>query len=427
MSTQPRPRAAVVVTGTEVLTGRVADANGGWLAERLRGHGVEIGTVVVVGDRAEDLRDALAWLTPRHALVVTTGGLGPTADDLTAAVVAEHQGRPLLLDAALRERVRARVEAVAARRGWPVDTPASLAGIAKQAHVPQGATVLEPVGTAPGLVVPPTRDGHAPVLVLPGPPSELRQMWPAAETSPVVAGVLAAGAGLEQRHLRLFGTPESDLAAALRDLGPALDPLELTTCIDDVGELEVVGRFAPEDAEVWQALADALAARFADTLFSPDGRSLDLLLAEALREAGATVATAESCTAGMLASRLADLPGSSDYLTGGLVVYANEVKRDQAGVPQAMLDEHGAVSAPVARALADGVRTRLGTTWGVGITGVAGPGGGTAAKPVGLVHVCLTSADVVLADELHLNGDRGRVRRRTVEAVMHRLLAQLRG
>ncbi|TIC86409.1 nicotinamide-nucleotide amidohydrolase family protein [Nocardioides sp. GY 10127] len=431
MSSPARPRAAVVVTGTEVLTGRVKDANGGWLADRFREAGVEIGTVVVVGDRPEDLHAALSWLTPTHALVVTTGGLGPTADDLTAEVVGAHQGRPLEPDEGLRTRVQARIDAVTARNGWSLDPAAAAEGARKQSLVPRGATVIEPVGTAPGLVVPPARGTGAPVLVLPGPPGELQGMWPLAVLDPHVAAVLDAGVPLVQERLRLWGTLESDLAALLRRLedapGSRLSAVELTTCIDDVGELEVVGRFSPDDADAWHALVDAVADEFGATLFSPDGRSLDALLAEALRSAGATVATAESCTAGMLASRLADLPGSSDYLQGGFVVYANEVKRDQVGVPEEVLAEHGAVSAEVARALADGARTRLGTTWGVGITGVAGPGGGTPEKPVGLVHVCLTSEDVVLAEALHLRGPRERVRRRTVVTVMHRLLAQLRG
>ncbi|MBS46094.1 MAG: competence/damage-inducible protein A [Nocardioides sp.] len=424
-----RARVGMVVTGTEVLTGRVRDANGPWVADTLRALGVEIGAVVVVGDRPDDLRSALAWLSAEHDLVLTSGGLGPTADDLTAAVVAEHQGRPTRLDEDLAQRVQAVFNRFAVARGWRLDPEATRAGVLKQATVPDGATVLAPVGTAPGLVVP-VAEGRTgpPVVVLPGPPSELRGMWDDALTAAPVRAVLDRARPLRQETVRLFGTPESELAASLRRHETAygsLDDagLEVTTCLTEEGELEIVTRFSPDDAAAYDDLLATVRADFADTLFAEDATTLDQRVADALRAAGATVATAESCTAGMLASRLADLPGSSDYLVGGFVVYANDVKRDQVGVPQEVLDEHGAVSPEVARLLADGARTRLGTTYGVGITGVAGPGGGSAEKPVGLVHVCVTTDDGrVVAEELRLAGTRTRIRRRTVVAVLHHLL-----
>ena len=184
-------RAGIVVTGTEVLTGRVADRNGPWLAEQLRAVGVDVGRIVVVGDRPDDVAAALRHLLADHDLVLTSGGLGPTADDLTAEVVADVQGRPVVRDPALEERIGAIVEGLMRRRGWRGDPEAMAAGVRKQARVPQGATVLEPVGTAPGLVVPPAdgRPGPA-VVVLPGPPSELRAMWPAALAAPPVTAVL---------------------------------------------------------------------------------------------------------------------------------------------------------------------------------------------------------------------------------------------
>ena len=373
-------RAGVVVTGTEVLTGRVADANGPWLAEQLRELGVDIGRIVVVGDRPDDLRAALGFLAADHDLVITSGGLGPTADDLTAEVVAEFQGREPRFEPALEAQIAEIVTALIAARGWRPDPEATAAATRKQAFVPVGAHVLAPTGTAPGLVVPPAegRDGP-PVLVLPGPPSELQEMWPDAVADPLVQAVIAGAPELRQSTLRLWGTPESELAATLRDHDDELAGLEITTCLRD-GELEIVARHSPDASAAYDALVRAVRADFADTLFSDDGRTVDELVADRCLASGTTIATAESCTAGLLAGRLADRPGSSAYLLGGIVAYANEVKRDQLGVPQELLDTVGAVSAEVAQAMADGARARLGATVGVGITGVAGPGGGYAGQ-----------------------------------------------
>ena len=420
-----RPRAGVVVTGTEVLTGRVADANGPWLAEQLRELGADIGTVVVVGDRPEDLRRALAYLAADHALVITSGGLGPTADDLTAAVVADFQGREPQLDEDLERSIAEIVERLSRGRGWRRDPEATAAATRKQAFVPRGAHVLAPVGTAPGLVVPVAegRDGP-PVLVLPGPPLELQGMWADAVADPLVWAALAGAGELRQSTLRLFGTPESELAASLRHHEDVLAGLEITTCLTGGGELEIVSRYSPDHAASYDALVSAVRSDFADTLFSADGRTLDEIVADELLAAGATLATAESCTAGLLAGRLADRPGSSAYLLGGFVTYADEVKHDQLGVPRELLAAQGAVSAEVARAMAEGARARLGTTIGVGITGVAGPGGGSEQKPVGLVHVCVDSPWETLPLELRLGGSRSRVRQRSVAEAMH-LLRQL--
>ncbi len=415
-------RAGIVVTGTEVLTGRVTDRNGPWLAERLRRHGVDVGHVVVVGDRPEDLRSAIVMLRDTNDLVITTGGLGPTADDLTAEVVGQALGRPLRLVPELEARIAEIVERLSAGKGWRRDPQATAAGVRKQALVPEGATVLEPVGTAPGLVVPPL-EGVAgpPVVVLPGPPPELQGMWDDALADPSVQAALADRAPLEQATVRLWGTPESELAAVLRRHEGVVDlgGLEVTTCLSE-GELEVVTRYSPAEQPTYDGLVAALRADFADTLFSADGRTVDEVVAHGLRERGWTIGTAESCTAGLLAGRLADLPGSSAYLEGGLVTYSNTAKQTQLDVGADLLERHGAVSAEVARAMADGVRARLGTDVGVGITGVAGPDGGTPDKPVGLVHLCVTSgAGGVLEARLSLGGDRAAVRSRSVVAALH--------
>ncbi|MCV2491203.1 competence/damage-inducible protein A [Geodermatophilus sp. YIM 151500] len=417
-------RAGIVVTGTEVLTGRVADRNGPWLAEELRLRGVDVGHVVVVGDRPDDLRAALAFLTGAGLdLVVTTGGLGPTADDLTAELVGDFQGRPSAVDPALEERIGAIVERLMARRGWRADPVATAAGVRKQARVPIGATVLEPVGTAPGLVVPPV-EGRAgpPVLVLPGPPAELRGMWPAALATDVVARVLAGGAELRQETVRLWGTLESQLAAVLREHDAELAGLEITTCLRD-GELEIVTRFPAERQRAYDGLAALLRGSFGDTLFSA-GPTVDDLVAGALAERGLTVATAESCTGGLLAARLTERAGSSAYVLGGAVVYADSAKEQVVGVGADLLVAHGAVSAEVAVALAEGARDRFGADLGVGITGIAGPGGGSPAKPVGTVHLCAAGPDGRQSRAVVLPGSRTTVRDRSVTLALH-LLRQL--
>jgi competence/damage-inducible protein CinA-like protein len=420
-------RAGIVVTGTEVLTGRVADRNGPWLAEQLRVLGVDVGHVVVVGDRPEDLRGALAFLGGTGVdLVITTGGLGPTADDLTAEVVGAFQGRPSTLDPALEERIGAIVAGLMARRGWHADPEATAAGVRKQALVPDGATVLEPVGTAPGLVVPPAegRDGP-PVLVLPGPPAELRGMWPAALAAAPTQRAIAGRTELRQETVRLWRTLESQLAATLRDAEAELAGLEITTCLGD-GELEVVTRFPPEAQPAYDRLRALLAERHGDTLFST-GPTLDDLVAGGFADRRLTVATAESCTGGLLAARLTARPGSSAWVLGGVTAYANSAKEELVGVPAEMLAEHGAVSPQVAQALAEGARARLGADVGVGITGVAGPGGGTPDKPVGTVHICVVGPDGEEARSLLLPGSRTVVRERSVTVAMHLLRALLTG
>jgi nicotinamide-nucleotide amidase len=411
-------RAGIVVTGTEVLTGRVSDRNGPWLAEQLRLAGVDVGQVIVVGDRPDDLQAALAFLAGSGTdLIITSGGLGPTADDLTAEVVASVQGRPAQLDAELEQRIAAIIERLSAGRGWRLDPAATAAGTRKQAMVPVGADVLEPVGTAPGLVVP-VADGRTgpPVVVLPGPPGELQPMWPAALRTATVQAALAGRAELRQRTLRLWGTPESELAATLRELDQA--GLEITTCLRD-GELEIVTRYGADAQPAYDRLAAAITAAHGDTLFSPDGRTIDDLVADALLERGWTIGTAESCTAGLLAGRLTDRAGSSAYVLGGLVVYSNEAKHQLAGVPRELIERVGAVSSEVAIALAAGARERLGTDLGVGITGIAGPGGGSPDKPVGTVHFCVSTADDQLERRVQVPGDRAAVRARSVTIALH--------
>ena len=420
-------RAGVVVTGTEVLTGRVADRNGPWLAERLRGLGVDVGRIVVVGDRPDDLVAALHHLMADHDLVVTSGGLGPTADDLTARVVGDVQGRPSRLDEATYAAVREVVEALRRRRGWDVDPEALDAGTRKQAMVPEGAHVLAPVGTAPGLVVPPA-DGRTgpPVVVLPGPPSELQAMWPAAVQAPAVQAVLAGAGTLLEDTIRLYGTLEADLAQSLRRVEDRIGALEVSTCLRG-GELEIVTRYPPAAAAELEVLRGAVLADFPRTVFSTDGRTVDELVADALVDRGWTLAAAESCTGGLLGGRLTARPGSSAYVLGSVAAYGNEAKTALLGVPADLLAEHGAVSPQVADALADGARTAFGADVGIGVTGVAGPDGGTPDKPVGTVHVAVAGPAGRRARTLRLPAGRELVRTVSVTVALHEVRLLLAG
>jgi nicotinamide-nucleotide amidase len=412
-------RAGIVVTGTEVLTGRVSDRNGPWLSERLRELGVDHAFTLVVGDRREDMDEALRFLAARGVdLVLTSGGLGPTADDLTAEVVGVFAGRRMVLDDALEERIAEILRPLMSR--WPdLDPDAIRASNRKQAIVPEGATVLDPVGTAPGLVVP--VDGGPTIVVLPGPPRELHAMWPAAIATEAFRAAVSGAVELRQETLRLYGIPESEIAETLRLAEDAhgLDGLEITTCLRR-GEIEVVTRFSPQAAATYGRFVETVRERHARTLFSEDGRTVDEQVADALRARGWTIATAESCTGGLLAARLTDLAGSSDYVEGGLVVYANEAKVALAGVDPALIERYGAVSVEVAEALADGARERVGADVGVGITGVAGPGGGTEAKPVGLVCFSVAGpAGARLTRSMNLPGGRVDIRERSTTVAMH--------
>jgi nicotinamide-nucleotide amidase len=428
-------RAGIVVTGTEVLTGRVADRNGPWLAERLEEAGVDLAHIVIVGDRREDLRAALQFMAAAGLdVVLTSGGLGPTADDLTTEVVAESQGRELVWDADLQARIE-EIVAPFQRRWRNVDPEAMRAGARKQATVPAGATVLPPIGTAPGLVVPPAPGRPSPtVVVLPGPPRELQPMWQAALAGGALREVFRGAHEYRRRTLRLFGIPESEIAETLREAGRAgvaLERLEITTCLKR-GEVEVVTRYEPGEEGAYDAFVELVRARHGDTLFSEDGMTVDEQVAGLLRGGdGAqarTIATAESCTGGLLAARLTDLPGASDYVRGGLVAYANDVKTALAGVSDELLARHGAVSPEVAQALAEGARIRLQADVGVGITGIAGPGGATPEKPVGLVCISVAGpGESVLTRELTLPGSRADVRERATTVALHLVRRALLG
>jgi len=416
-------RAGIVVTGTEVLGGRVVDRNGPWLADRLRELGVDLAQITIVGDRPADMLAALRWSESLGVeLIVTSGGLGPTADDMTAAVVAEFCGRRMVLDEALEGRIREILRPMSAR--WPnLDLEAIAQSNRKQALVPVDATVLEPIGTAPGLIVTPV-SGSPSVVVLPGPPGELQPMWTDAIRQPAFRRAIAGATDYTQTTLRLFGIPESEIAATLRNAsesGVDLGRIEITTCLRR-GEVEVVTRFEPDAADVYAEFERIVRDRHSDTLFSDDGSTVDQQVAGRLVDRGLTVGVAESCTGGLLAGRLTDLAGASAYVSGGLVAYSNDVKSRLAGVPADLIERCGAVSEEVAIALADGARASLRASVGVGVTGIAGPGGGTAEKPVGLVWLAVSADDGRrLTRRLSLGGGRAAIRDRSTTHALHLL------
>jgi nicotinamide-nucleotide amidase len=411
-------RAGIVVTGTEVLTGRIADRNGPWIADRLLELGVELAHITICGDRASDIEAQLRFLAGEGVdLIVTSGGLGPTADDMTVATVARFCGRELVLDAAMEAKIAAILKNLMARLGAG-DFEAVRAANRKQAMVPAGALVIDPVGTAPGVVVP----GIPTIVVLPGPPRELQPMWRTAAQTPAVQEAIAARTIYRQDTVRMFGLPESGLAETLRDAEQRLagfGDLEITTCLRR-GELEIVTRYEPNTAGVYGQLVELLRDRHGQHIFSEDGSQIDDLVARLL--AGRRIATAESCTGGLLAARLTDRPGSSAYLAGGLVAYSNDAKTELLGVDATLIQAHGAVSEPVAEAMAAGALRRFEADTAVAITGIAGPDGGTEDKPVGTV--CFT---VALADgesstrTLRLPGNRADIRERSTTVAMHLL------
>ncbi|ETW26521.1 competence/damage-inducible protein A [Mycobacterium gastri] len=417
-------RAGIVITGTEVLTGRVQDRNGPWIADRLLELGVELAHITICGDRPADIEAQLRFLADQGVdLIVTSGGLGPTADDMTVEVVARFCGRELVLDTEVENTIANILKKLMAHFN-PGDFEAVRAANRKQAMVPAGAQVLDPVGTAPGVVVP----GKPAVIVLPGPPRELQPMWRTAIQTSAAQEAIAGRTVYRQDTIRMFGLAESGLAETLRAAQmsiPGYDRLEITTCLRR-GEIEMVTRYEPPDADVYAQLTQLLRNKHGEQLYSEDGSPVDDVVAQLLT--GRRIATAESCTAGLLAARLTDHPGSSDYVAGGVVAYSNDAKTDLLGVDPALIQTHGAVSEPVAEAMAAGALQRFGADTAVAITGVAGPGGATADKPVGTV--CFT---VLLADgrtvthTLRLPGNRSDIRERSTTVAMHLLRRTLRG
>jgi len=407
-----RPRAAIVVTGSELVRGDRDDRNGPFLAAELVRLGLEPERITIVGDRPEDLEQAFRQGFAAD-LCLVSGGLGPTHDDRTIELVARVAGRVLTLDEALEREIEGVSRMIADRLGRPYGDFST--GVRKQATLPEGALSLGLAGTAPGVVL---EANGCVVVVLPGPPRELRRLWPhALETEPV-RRVLDRAPSRERIVLRFFGTPESAVAEALADAGGDGNGVEVTICAREF-EIHVDLVVDPGAEERAAVISGSLREQLARYLFSEDERTIGEIALDLCRARGLTLATAESCTGGMVAARLTSVPGSSDVFVGGVVAYANTVKASELGVAQEVLDQHGAVSAETAAAMAHGVRARLGVDIGVAVTGVAGPGGGTDEKPVGLVFVHAVGPDGEEARRTELPGDREMIRGRATAASLH--------
>ena len=417
-----RPRAVVVVTGSELVRGDRQDLNGPFLAGELLRRGIEPARISIVGDREEELAGALAEGL-RADLCIVSGGLGPTHDDRTVELVARAAGVGLRLDEDLHRQIGGISRRFAQRMNRPyVDFEP---GVRKQATIPETALSLGLAGTAPGLVL---ESGRCVVVVLPGPPGELQRLWRDAVESEPVRRVLARAQQPGLRVLRFFGASESAVAKALADAGGDGDGVEATICARDF-EIHVDLYVEPDAEARAEELAAGLVEPLERYLFSRDERPVEELVLDACREQGLTLATAESCTGGMVAQRLTSVPGSSRVFLGAVVAYADEVKAAELGVPQELLEGHGAVSAEVAAAMAAGARKRLGAEVAVAVTGIAGPDGGSEEKPVGLVYLHAESPAGSRSADFVFPGDREGIRRRAAVTALHllrRLLSQNR-
>jgi nicotinamide-nucleotide amidase len=416
------PTAVVLVTGTELVRGGRVDENGPFLARELSSRGIEPERVSVIGDRPERLEAALREAL-QHDLLVTSGGLGPTHDDRTIELLAKATGRPLAVDPALEREIGGVVRGLAERFRRPFSELE--AGVRKQATLPEGGVSLGLAGTAPGVLL---ETGSALAIALPGPPGELQRIWRTALERPELQEVFARAQSPAHRILRFFGLPESAVAGVVEQAGGEADGLEVTICAHDL-EVQLDLVFPSGGAGQAERVVAALREAHPRALFAEDERAVEEIVLDAARERGLKVATAESCTGGLVSARLTSVPGSSDVFVGGVVAYDDRVKLGALGVPADVLGRHGAVSAEAAAAMAAGARRTLEADVGISVTGVAGPGGGTEAKPVGLVYLHAETPDDSHGVELRLPGDRDAVRRRAAASALHllrRLLTQVR-
>lgn len=403
--------AVILAVGSELLTPHRLDTNSLYLTGRLNDAGIDVVTKSVIGDSETVLADALEHARSQADLIITTGGLGPTSDDLTREVTARVLGLELKEDAAVLETIRRRFE----RRGMHMPE-----GNRRQAAVPAGARVLSnPNGTAPGLWI---EAGDSLVVLLPGPPREMQPMFDTLVLPELTAR--SAGRRVIRRVIKIAGRPESHVEEVAypiySKLGAGEVPIE-TTILASPGLIELHlsarGTAVEAMARALDAGVASLAAALAPAVFSTDGRTLEQVVASELLARRWKIAVAESCTGGMLGARLTEIAGSSDWFAGGVIAYANDVKVEQLGVPSGLLDAHGAVSEPVAVAMADGVRDRLKADAAVAITGIAGPGGGSAEKPVGTVVIAV-AAGPALVRTYRFVGDRAMVRLQSVVAAL---------
>jgi nicotinamide-nucleotide amidase len=393
-------KAEIIAVGSELLTPDRIDTNSLFLTQRLNQLGVEVVRKTVVGDEHNRVRDAFGLALNRVELVVSSGGLGPTLDDLTREALAELLGRKLVINESVLRAIEARFRRLG--RTMPEVN-------ARQAMVPEGADLLENSrGTAPGLWL--ETNGRI-VVLLPGPPHELQAIF--TERVEPRLSRLAGGTRLSRRELRTTGMTESEVEQRIKPIYSAYADVQ-TTILAAPGEIQIHLRAWSQDTPAAEKLLDEIVGRvtlaLGESIFSTDGQSLEEIVARELALQHATIAAAESCTGGLLAERLTRIPGSSSYFLGGVVCYSNSLKTAWADVPADLIEAKGAVSQEVARALAEGIRRRTGATLGVGITGIAGPGGGSPEKPVGLVHIAVADAAASKDRTLRLPGDRERIR-----------------
>jgi len=401
-------KAEIIAIGSELLTPDRVDTNSLFLTEQLNRLGIEVVRKLVVGDQRGQIRDAFREALGRAELVISIGGLGPTEDDLTREALAELLGRRLILNEAILLGIQARFRRLG--RQMPEINQ-------RQAMVPEGAIVLENTqGTAPGLWL--ETDGRI-VILLPGPPQELKPMF-----TQEVEGRLAwrtTAVRLYKRELRVAGMAESDVEQRIAPIYTRY-PDAQTTILASPGEVQIHLRAWSADATAAEKLLKEMVERvvmaLGENIFTTKGESLEEVVARDLNLNGATIAVAESCTGGLLAQRLTSIPGSSSYFLGGVVCYSNDLKRVWVDVPADLLESKGAVSMEVARALAEGIRRRSGSTLGLAVTGIAGPGGGSPDKPVGTVHVALAERAGGKERTLHLPGDRDRIRWQASQAAL---------
>jgi nicotinamide-nucleotide amidase len=406
-------KACILAIGSEMLTPFRVDTNSLFITERLNTIGYDVRLKAVVADDVDEMahvvESALAWAD----LIVITGGLGPTEDDMTRDAVARVLGTSLDVDESIVDRLRDRF----ARRGMTMPEINR-----RQAMVPRGADVLpNPNGTAPGLWL---EKGRTALVLLPGPPREMKPMLEA-----VIAERLAPrakGSGLFRRVLKITGRAESEVDAQASPVYSQWTAQAVpisTTILAVLGQIELHLTAQAADKLVADAVLDRAVQQLQDALgpsvYSVDGRPLEAVVGDLLREHKLTIAVAESCTGGLLASRLTDVPGSSAYMDRGVVCYSNQAKTELAGVPERLIEENGAVSEVVARSMAEGIRSRAGTNVGIGITGVAGPGGGTAEKPVGTVAVSVAADEEVRVRTFQFIGSREMVKFQATQSALN--------
>jgi nicotinamide-nucleotide amidase len=409
--------AEIIAVGSELLTPHRVDTNSLYLTEKLNALGIEVRFKTVVGDDPARLAEVFRAALGRSPLIILTGGLGPTEDDINRTVVAEVLGRPLREVSAVRGRIEERFARVG--RSMPENN-------LRQALVPQGAEWLpNEHGTAPGIWL--VQDGVT-VVLLPGPPNELKPMFDA-ECHPRLER-MATGQRIRTRVLKVTGLPESEVDARIAPIyGTYANPV--TTILATPGAIEVHLRArAGSDTEaeaLLKELGDKVELALGEHVFSTGGESLEEVVGMYLVMKHKTVAVAESCTGGLLSERLTRTPGSSNFFMGGAVCYSNQVKTKLAGVPGSLIEAHGAVSKPVAQALAEGIRKRAGASLGLGITGVAGPAGGTPEKPVGLVFVALADERRTEIREFRFPGGRERIRHWATQAALEMIRRRVRG